>query len=66
MRVLIISLILIVGFYEGQRQTLTKEIKSLTNKERIEYNNKIKEWIPPIIIPKVKKPVTGWKNRLNR
>lgn len=62
-KIIIISLIFLLGVSYGTNLSLKNKIKSLTSIERIEYNNKIKEWVPVINIPEVKKPKNGWGNR---
>jgi hypothetical protein len=39
---------------------------SLTSKEHIEYNRKIRKWIPPLKAIEVKEPEGGWENRYNK
>ncbi len=60
------KVLLIVLFIIMCSGVSTDEINLLTSDERIEYNNKIKNWSVPIIIPEFKRPLTGWENRFNR
>jgi hypothetical protein len=61
--IIIYILIFVVGVLYSQRNIYMDKYIYLTSREHLEYNKKIREWIPPLEIPTVKEPEGGWENR---